>query len=154
MQKFKAKLDARGPGGSWIFITVPFSVEKVFGTKARVPVSGTINGFPYRTSILPQEGVHYLPVNKQMQAGAQAKAGDMVSVTMDVDKAERVVELPPELKEILRKDAKSAAFFDGLSYTHRKEYADWIAGAKRPETKEARLKKAVEMLARHEKINR
>jgi hypothetical protein len=154
MQKFKARLEARGPGGAWIFINVPFSVEKVFKTKARVSVKGTINDFPYRTSILPQDGTHYLPVNKQMQAGAQAKAGDTVRVTMDLDQAPRVVELPPELEQLLRQDACAAAFFDGLSFTHRKEFADWIGSAKRPETKEARLKKTAEMLAKGEKLAR
>ena len=53
-QEFKTELFARGPKGSWIFLTVPFSVHEVFGTKARVPVAGTINGFPFRSSVIPE----------------------------------------------------------------------------------------------------
>ena len=49
-------------------ITVPFDVQKTFGTRARVPVRGTINGFPYRSSIFPTgEGTHYVVVNKQVR---------------------------------------------------------------------------------------
>ncbi len=43
---FKGKLVGRGPGGAWIFLMIPFSVEKVFGTKARLAVRGTVNSLP------------------------------------------------------------------------------------------------------------
>jgi uncharacterized protein YdeI (YjbR/CyaY-like superfamily) len=33
-----------------------------------------------------------------------------------------------------------------MSYTHRKEYADWIEEAKRPETRARRVTKAVGMI--------
>jgi uncharacterized protein YdeI (YjbR/CyaY-like superfamily) len=36
--------------------------------------------------------------------------------------------------------------FDGLSYTHRKEYVRWIEEAKRTETRTRRVEKSVEML--------
>lgn len=35
-------------------ITIPFDVEEAFGTRARVAVRGTLNGFPYRSSIFPK----------------------------------------------------------------------------------------------------
>lgn len=47
--KFKAKLKAAGPGGAWTYLAVPFNVEKVFGSKARVAVKGTLNGFAFRS---------------------------------------------------------------------------------------------------------
>jgi uncharacterized protein YdeI (YjbR/CyaY-like superfamily) len=34
-----------------------------------------------------------------------------------------------------------------LSYTHRKEYAQWVLDAKRPETRRRRIAKALEMIA-------
>ena len=37
-------------------------------------------------------------------------------------------------------------FFEGLSFTHRKEYCRWITEAKKEETRLRRLEKAVEML--------
>src|SRR6266545_2895011 len=36
--------------------------------------------------------------------------------------------------------------FAGLSYTHRREYVEWVSGAKREETRRARLERAVGML--------
>jgi hypothetical protein len=152
-QKFKAKLVAHGPNGAWTFLPIPFDALKVFGSKARIPVVGTMNGFAFRTSILPEgEGTHSMAVNKQMQIGAEAGPGDTVEVVMDIDKAERAVEVPPELQHVLDRHAKAAATFAGLSYTCRKEYADWITQAKRPETKEARVKKALDLLEAGKKL--
>ena len=47
MKTFKTRLTSRGPGGAWTFLEIPFSVEREFGTKARVPVAGTMNGFGF-----------------------------------------------------------------------------------------------------------
>jgi hypothetical protein len=146
MKKFKAKLTARGPGGAWTFLEIPFDVERAFGSKARVSVVGTINGFAFRNSLLPQgDGSHAMAVSKLLQAGAKAASGDTVSVVMEIDRSERVVEIPSELKQCLAA-AKAAAAFDALSYSHRKEFADWVASAKQAETRQRRAEKAVPMV--------
>jgi hypothetical protein len=44
------------------------------------------------------------------------------------------------------KNRRANAAWDKLSYTHQKEHAEAIAGAKRPEAVEARVKKAMELL--------
>jgi hypothetical protein len=54
-------------------------VQKAFGTKARVPVVGTINGFSFRNSLMPEgNGTHSMIANKELQKGAKATAGDTV----------------------------------------------------------------------------
>jgi uncharacterized protein YdeI (YjbR/CyaY-like superfamily) len=72
--------------------------------------------------------------------------GDLVHVVLQRDDQPRVVDIPPELKEVLSVHPDIAAFFEQLSYTRRKEYALWIAEAKKEETRQRRLNKAVEML--------
>lgn len=146
-KNFKAPLTARGPGGAWTFLAIPFNVEKVFGTKARVSVSGTMNGFAFRNSLMPQgDGTHAMAVNKELQAGARAGPGDVVSVSMQVDRSERVVEIPAELRDALAASRKAAAAFESLSYSHRKEFADWVADAKKEETRATRAKKSIAMI--------
>ncbi len=146
-KKFKATAQGAGPGNAWCFIAVPFDVAQLWGTRGRVPVKGTINGFPFRTNIQPMEGRHLLTFNKQLQAGAKARAGDTVSVVMERDTEERIVEPPTELAKAFRKGNKEAkAFWDKLAYTHRKEFAQWISGAKQEETRERRAEKAVSMI--------
>jgi hypothetical protein len=128
-------------------IEIPFDVQKVFGTRARVPVRGTINSFPYRSSIMPMGGKHWMVVNRQMREGAKAKAGDMVSVVMERDDEPRTVETPADFASALKTNQTAQAAWDKSSYTHRKEYVRDIEGAKRPETRARRIDKAISELA-------
>jgi Domain of unknown function (DUF1905)/Bacteriocin-protection, YdeI or OmpD-Associated len=145
-KKFKAKAEGAGPGGAWCFIAVPFDVSEVWGTRGRVEVKGTINGFPYRTTIQPMDGRHLLTFNKQLQAGAKARAGDTVAVVMERDTEERIVEAPAELAKAFRKNTEAKKLWDKLAYTHRKEFAQWISGAKQEATRERRAGTAVSMI--------
>jgi hypothetical protein len=128
-------------------ICIPFDVEKVFGTRARVPVRGTINGFPYRSSISPMGGRHFMAVNKTMREGAKVKGGETITVVMERDDEPRVITPPKDFASALRASREAQAFWKSLSYTHQKEHVRAIEEAKRPETRTRRIEKAVEMLA-------
>jgi hypothetical protein len=148
MPAFRSQLDAHGPGGAWIFLAIPFDVAATFGGRGRVPVTGTINGFPFRTSLLPiGDGTHRMAVSKPMQQGATATAGDIVEVAIERDDAERVVDVPPDLERAIAASTAADATFATLAYSHRKAHVDWIAGAKQQTTRERRIASAVEMLA-------
>ena len=71
--------------------------------------------------------------------------------TICVDRKNRIVTPPADLKTLLAKNAKAVATFDALSFTNRKEYVVWILDAKKPETRAARLAKTVEMLSKGKK---
>jgi Bacteriocin-protection, YdeI or OmpD-Associated/Domain of unknown function (DUF1905) len=153
-QKFTVKLE-KAPGMvEAACFSVPFDVKEVFGTRARVAVRGTINGFAYRSSIFPmgKNGCHMMAVNKEMREGAGAGVGDTAEIVMDLDTAPRTVTIPPELKKALAKNKQARTLFDRLSYTHRKEFARWVTEAKRPETRAQRLAKVVPMLLRGETL--
>jgi hypothetical protein len=129
-------------------IAIPFDVQKVFGTRARVPVRGTINGFPYRSSIFPMgEGRHYMAVNKSLREGAKVKGGETISVVMEKDDAPRVIIPPPDFARALKANHEAKAAWDKLSYTHQKEHAKAIEEAKKPETRARRIENAIAKLA-------
>jgi len=46
---------------------------------------------------------------------------------------------PPDLSAALKKNSRAAATWAGLSYSHRKEYVEWLTEAKRTETRARRL---------------
>jgi hypothetical protein len=142
--EFQVKLAGKGTSAAWL--NAPFDVKKVFGTRARVPVRGTINGFPFRTSLMPMGGCHGMAVNKTMRNGAGAQAGDTVSVVMERDDGERIVEVPPLLKKELAKSKAAQANWQKLSFTSQKEITLSINGAKQEETRARRLAKAMDIL--------
>ncbi len=90
-------------------------------------------------------------VIKEIRDAIGKKPGDKVSVVMEVDAEPRVVGVPDGLKRALEKDDAARAAFEKLSYTHKKEYAIWINEAKKPETKEKRIVKTLEMLTEKKK---
>jgi len=127
-------------------IIAPKQVVDFFATRGRVPVRGTINGYAFRSSLMPMGGCHMMAVNKSMREGAGVKAGDRVEVVMERDLEERTVVAPPQLKKALAKQKKAQANWDKMSFSHKKEIARWIAEAKQEETRARRLAKAMEIL--------
>ena len=71
--------------------------------------------------------------------------GDTIDVVVWKDNAARIVEVPAQFENLMKK-AGVLPIFEKLSYTHRKEYCRWITEAKKQETRLRRLEKAVEML--------
>ena len=143
--EFTVKLEGElGSSAAWM--NAPFDVVEIFGTRARVPVCGTINGFPFRSSLMPMGGCHGMAVNKTMRDGAGIKAGDTVSVVMERDVAERSVEVPTALKKELANNKAAQTNWNKLSFTNQKEIALSISGAKQEDTRARRLAKAMDIL--------
>ena len=55
--------------------------------------------------------------------------------------------VPTDLAAAPRKNAKAQKTWDGFSYSHRKEYIEWITGAKREETRQKRLATALDWIS-------
>lgn len=142
--KFKATIQPADHGHGFVFF--PFDTKEEFGTRAQIRVKATFDGVPYAGSMVkygpPQ---HMLPVVKSVLEKIGKGAGDSVDVALERDESERSVEVPDEFGRAMKKAGVLAAF-EKLSYTHRKEYCRWITEAKKAETRQNRLSKAVEML--------
>jgi bifunctional DNA-binding transcriptional regulator/antitoxin component of YhaV-PrlF toxin-antitoxin module len=143
VERFKAVLG--GEAGEAPTVELPFDVKERFG-KARAPVRGTVNGTDYRTTVAVYGGVPLIGFRRELRERAGIEIGDEVEVTVELDEEPRTVELPPALATALDGDKRARAVFDGLSYTHRREYAEWIDEAKRDETRERRLAQTLEKL--------
>jgi hypothetical protein len=143
--RFKIKLIGQ-KGSSATGFYAPFDVPATFGTRARVPVRGTINGYPFRSSLAPMGGGHCMAVNKTMREGANVKAGDEVEIILERDMEERTMEAPAELAKELKKNKQARKKWDGLGFTVKKEMALAITGAKQEETKKRRLEKIMKVL--------
>jgi hypothetical protein len=140
--RFETVLTAEDGG---VFFEVPLDVPAVFG-RARAPVRGTINGHPFRSTVAVYGGRYYLPVKRALREAAGVAAGDAVVIELEPDDRPRTVDPPADLAAALAADAAAKAAFDGLSFTHQREYAEWVAEAKRPETRRRRVEQATQML--------
>jgi hypothetical protein len=64
-----------------------------------------------------------------------------------IDYEKKTVLVPEELQQLFNINKKAASFFDSLAFTHRREYVEWIIGAKKEETKKKRLTSTMEKLS-------
>jgi Bacteriocin-protection, YdeI or OmpD-Associated/Domain of unknown function (DUF1905) len=131
--------------GSLGFIPVPFDPKQVFG-KVRAPVKVTLNGYSYRSTIFSMGGKLGIPLRKSNRDAAGVKGNETLTVRIALDEAPRTVKVPPDLARALRATAGAAKRWEALSYTHRREHAEAITSAKKPETRARRVAKALEML--------
>jgi bacteriocin resistance YdeI/OmpD-like protein/uncharacterized protein DUF1905 len=143
--RFTAKIEGK-EAGVVAAIAPPVDVPQFFGTRARVPIRGTINGYPFRSSLMPCGGRRMMPVNRKLCEGAGVQPGDIVNVVMERDEEERTVEVPAVLKKQLAKNKAAQANWENLSFTHKKEMALSITGAKQDETRTRRLAKIMKIL--------
>jgi uncharacterized protein YdeI (YjbR/CyaY-like superfamily) len=70
-----------------------------------------------------------------------------VTLTRSSAVASAPVTVPPALARALAAAPEVQARFDALSPSHRREYCEWIAGARKDETVKRRVATAVELIA-------
>jgi hypothetical protein len=128
------------------FIRVPPEVLTALGQRQRAPVKVTIKAYSYRTTIAVYGGKSYIGVRREVREAAGVAAGEALTVSLEYDSELRTVDLPDALRAALEADAKALAAFDKLSYTRKKEFVDWVTGAKKADTQQRRLAQAVNML--------
>ena len=124
---------------------VPAEVVESFGHGKKPKVLVTINGYTYRSTIAVYGGTYMLPLNAVNREAAGVRAGDRVTVGLELDTAVRAVDVPEELAAALAA-ADVRARFDALSYSRQLERALAVESAKRDDTRRRRITKIVDEL--------
>ena len=122
-------------------IPIPDEVIEALGSGKRPPVAITVNGHTYRTTAVRMGGRFLVPLSAENREAAGVAAGEDITVDLEADAAPREVTLPDDLAAAMDDEARAA--YDGLSYTHRKEWVRWVEEAKKAETRSTRIEKTV-----------
>ncbi len=125
-------------------LRVPDQVVEALGAGKRPPVTVTVGGYSYRTTVAPMGGAFYVPLSGEHRAASGLAAGQEVEVRLELDDAPRETPLPADLDAALDDEARS--FFTALAPSHRKEWVRWVEEAKKPETRSARIEKTAASL--------
>ncbi len=145
---FRASLEPDGTRLRWVIARLPFDFAKAWPVRRGRRVRGEINGFAFRTSLFPEPGGtgYFLLVNKKMQAGAGARAGDHVTIRLEPDLEERETLMPPELARDLRSEPGLRKWFDSITPSMRREIGRVVSEPKAPETRQKRAGQMSEWL--------
>ena len=139
---FKGTVKRAGPAG---FIELPFNPKAAFG-KVRAPVKVTLNGYTFRTTIAAMGGPPCIGMRTSYREAAGLDGGEKLEVRVELDDEPRVVKPPADLVKALKAAPPAWERWSELSFTHQREHAEAVEGAKKPETRARRIANAVAML--------
>ena len=138
-----ARVEPRGPAGALLLTDAQVSV---LGSGKRAPVVVTIGDRSARLRLAVMGGENMIGLSKANRALLGVEMGAEVTAVITVDDAPREVEIPAALADALAGDDLARTAYEKLAFTHRREYAEWIASAVRASTRASRVVKALEML--------
>jgi hypothetical protein len=135
------------------YVEFPFSVEDTFWTRGMVKVKVMFDGKTEYRGIMSNMGTgcHILILTQEVRSKLGKSFGDSVLVELEHDLEKREVIIPEYVQDLLTEYPESQAFFEKLSYTHRKEYINWITSAKREETRAKRMVEFIDNLQQKKK---
>jgi hypothetical protein len=144
-QQFTGIIEAGRGGGA--LVVIPDKVVTALGGSSRFRVTGTLAGVTFESFTMAMGGGRIcMGVHKATRQAAGVEIGDRVKIELDRDDRPRQLTVPDDLAAALARDASAGAAFEKLSFTHRREYVEWITGAKRQETRARRLAQTVDRL--------
>ena len=126
-------------------VEVPAKVVEQLGSN-RPKVRVTINGYTYRSSVASRSGAFMLGISAEVREQAGVAAGDRVNVELELDTAPREVTVPADLTKAFEGEPAAKRAFEDLSHSRKRWYIEGIDGAKKPETRQRRVEKAIEDL--------
>jgi hypothetical protein len=124
---------------------VPAAVSVAIDRKGFVPIVGSINGAPVRSSLSPSRGGrHHLLLNKEVRTAAKVEPGDRVKVVLRVDLEPRVFEIAEDLADALRAEGVLTDF-EALPRGRRNQYIGWMEEAAHEDTRAKRIDRLVQI---------
>lgn len=131
--------------GSMCAIPLTFDPKSVFG-KVRAPVKVTLNGYTYRSTVASMGGPPFIPLRRSHREAAGLQGHETLDVRLVLDTEKREVKPPADLVKALKAAPPAWDRWRELSYTHQREYAEAVGDAKKPDTRERRIRGAVDAI--------
>ncbi|MEI9919713.1 MAG: YdeI/OmpD-associated family protein [Bacteroidota bacterium] len=142
--------DSRDPekkGWSFIIINKTLSTKLNPGVRTGFRIKGKLDNLEIKqTSILPVKGERFmLPINAAMRKATGKKAGDKLTLQLEVDSAK--VKLSADLLVCLKDEPTAEKYFKTLPPSHQRYFSKWIEDAKTETTRAKRITMAVTSLS-------
>ncbi|MFD6162286.1 YdeI/OmpD-associated family protein [Nocardia sp. NPDC060256] len=124
-------------------LEVPPEMVAALGAGARPPVTITINGHSWQSRVALMRGRYLLGLSNANRQAAGVAIGDEVEVELELDSQPRVVVEPSDFARALDDDPVARAAYDNLAYSRKREHVHAIESAKKPDTRQRRIEKAI-----------
>jgi bifunctional DNA-binding transcriptional regulator/antitoxin component of YhaV-PrlF toxin-antitoxin module len=136
---------------SWSFVTVPSEIVAELSGARRI--CGTIEQLAFDGTLQARgDGVRALVITRAIRDALGIEPGREIEIAIDADTRPRPVDVPPELAAALERRPAARRAFAELAPSHQREYARWIADAKKDATKSSRIQRALEMIVAKQRL--
>ena len=142
--RFKTTLESARGGGA--VARIPKEHVAPLGGLKQMRIIGSVNGVAFHSSTMPYRGGFYLGLHKATREAAGIEFGDPIEIEITRDDSPRMLALPQELEAAFKAEPGLGERFASLSFSRRRELAEPISEAKRPETRARRLEDALRRL--------
>lgn len=127
-------------------LEVPPGVVESLGGGARPPVTITINGHSWKSRVAILRGRHLLGLSNANRKAADVAIGEEIEVEVELDTEPREIVEPPDFAEALDADPAARTAYEALPDGRKRRHVLAIEGAKKPETRQRRIEKAIATL--------
>jgi|SRR5580704_1562458 hypothetical protein len=133
------------------YVDVPREISKRFGSAAHVPVIGTVESVPVRTTLVSRgKGSYRMAIHGDIRKKLRLDSGAVVEMAIQLDEESREPELPPALVLALRNAPKAQRRFRAVTTALRRQIVRYLIAVKSQEALERRVTRFV---ARWEREN-
>ncbi|WP_426247398.1 DUF1905 domain-containing protein [Nocardioides sp. LHG3406-4] len=122
---------------------VPAEVVDALGRGKQTPVTVTLPGHTYRSTVAARGGRFLLPLSAENREAAGLSAGDEVEVELALDTEPRTLDVPDDLASAIAADPEADAAWQGLSLSRRRRIVLAVTGAKAADTRARRIDTSV-----------
>jgi len=130
-------------------VDVPGEISRALGEKGNILVTGTVNGFVFRSTLVPVRGAPYrLYLNMEIRKGTGTRVGETVEIILEPDPDPRVEPVPDLLREALDLDAGPNAAWDALPPSRRREILRYLNSLKSRDALARNVAKVIGVLKR------
>jgi hypothetical protein len=137
------------------YVDVPADISKLLGSGAHVPVTGTIEGIPLRTTLVSRgKGAYRLAIHSDIRKKLRVDAGACIEAAISLDEESREPELPPALVLALRNAPRAQRAFRAMTTALRRQIVRYLTAVKSQETLERRVAKFVARLERQHSVTK
>ena len=133
------------------YVDVPREVSRKIGSAPHVPVTGTVEGVPVRTTLVSRgNGSYRMAIHGDIRKKLRVDTGAVVEIAIQLDEESREPELPPALVLALRNAPKAQRRFRAITTALRRQIVRYLTAVKSQEALERRVSRFV---ARWEREN-
>jgi hypothetical protein len=152
--KFTAEINIIGVNP---YVHVPEKIlENIFRksgkNKGAIPIKGTVNGIPYKQTLIRYSGDWRLYINTTMLHQSPRRIGEIINISVEYDPVPRVITPHSDFKKALNKNRQAKIAFDSLSASRRLEIVRYLANLKTEKALEKNILRAIHYLLGKERF--